>query len=51
MQSAFLTLVHRRSEHLIYKLKCGYARNRDGTFAGLNDFNARIVYGKVQYKF
>jgi hypothetical protein len=51
MQSAFLTLVHRRSEHLIYTLKCGYARNRDGTFAGLNDFNARIVYGKVQYKF
>jgi hypothetical protein len=31
--------------------KYGYAKNRDGTFGGLNDFDAHIFYGKVQYKF
>jgi hypothetical protein len=50
-RSAFLTWVRRQSDRLIYTLKYGYATNRDGTFAGLNDFNAHIFYGKVQYKF
>ena len=51
MQSAFLTFVRRHGSHLVYLLKYGYATNRDGTFAGLNDFDAHLLYGKVQYKF
>ena len=50
-QSAFLTWVRRHSDRLIYTAKYGYAINRDGTFGGLNDFNAHLFYGKVQYKF
>lgn len=50
-QSAFLTWVRRQNEHLIYTVKYGYATNRDGTFGGLNDFNAHLAYAKVQYKF
>jgi hypothetical protein len=50
-QSAFLTWVRRQNDHLIYTAKYGYALNRDGTFGGLNDFNAHIIYAKVQYKF
>lgn len=51
LQSAFLTWVRRQSDRLIYTAKYGYATNRDGTFAGLNDFDAHLFYGKVQYKF
>jgi hypothetical protein len=36
---------------VIYTAKYGYATSRDGTFGGLNDFDAHIFYGKVQYKF
>ena len=50
-QSAFLTWVRRQSDRLIYTAKYGYATNRDGTFAGLNDYTAHILYAKVQYKF
>jgi hypothetical protein len=50
-QSAFLTWVRRQNDHLIFTAKYGYAINRDGTFGGLNDFDAQIVYAKVQYKF
>ncbi len=50
-QSAFLTWVRRQSDRLIYTVKYGYATNRDGTFGGLNDFNAHLFYGKVQYRF
>jgi hypothetical protein len=50
-QSAFLTWVRRQNEHLIYTAKYGYATNRDGTFGGLNNFHAHVVYAKVQYKF
>lgn len=50
-QSAFLTWVRRQNEHLVYTVKYGYATNRDGTFGGLNDFNAHLAYAKVQYKF
>ena len=51
LQSAFLTWVRRHSDRVIYTAKYGYATNRDGTFGGLNDFDAHILYGKVQYKF
>lgn len=50
-QSGFLTWVRRQSDRLIYTAKYGCATNRDGTFAGLNDYTAHIFYGKVQYKF
>jgi hypothetical protein len=50
-QSAFFTWVRRQSDRLIYTAKYGYATNRDGTFGGLNDFNAHLFYAKVQYKF
>jgi len=50
-QSAFLTWVRRQNDHLIYTAKYGYATNRDGMFGGQNDFNAHIIYAKVQYKF
>jgi hypothetical protein len=50
-QSAFLTWVRRHSERVIYTAKYGYARSRDGTFGGLNDFDAHVLYAKVQYKF
>ncbi len=51
LQSAFLTWVRRHTDRIIYTAKYGYARNRDGTYAGLNDFDAHIFYAKVQYKF
>ena len=50
-QSAFITWVRRHSDRVVYTLKYGYALNRDGTFGGLNDFDAHVFYGKVQYKF
>lgn len=34
-----------------YTVKYGYATNRDGTFGGLNDFDAHMLYGKMPYKF
>lgn len=50
-QAAYLTWVRRQSEHLIYTLKYGFVTNRDDTWAGLNDFDAHVIYGKVQYRF
>ncbi len=50
-QSVFFTWVRRQSERLIYTARYGYATNRDGTFGGLNDFDAHLFYGRVQYKF
>ena len=51
LQSAFLTWVRRQNERLIYTVRYGVASNRDGTFGGLNDFTAQMIYGRVQYKF
>jgi hypothetical protein len=50
-QGATLTWVRRQSEHLTYTLKYGYLTNRDGTWAGRNDFDAHVLYGRVQYHF
>jgi hypothetical protein len=50
-QAAFITWVRRQSEHLIYTLKYGYMTKADHTYAGLNDFDAQLLYGKVQYRF
>jgi len=46
-----VTWVRRQSDHLIYTLKYGYVTNRDDTWAGLNNFDAHVLYGKVQYRF
>ena len=50
-QGSYLTWVHRQSEHLIYTVKYGYVTNRDVTWAGRNDFDAHVVYAKVQHRF
>lgn len=51
LQAAYLTWVRRQSEHLIYTVKYGYVTNRDGTWVGRNDFDAHVIYAKVQYHF
>ena len=50
-RSAYLTWVRRHSANLIFTAKYGYVTNRDGTLAGRNDFDAHVIYGKVQYRF
>ena len=50
-QAATITWVRRQTAKLIYTLKYGYITNRDETLAGLNDFDAHTIYGKVQYNF
>ncbi len=40
-----------QSDRLSYPAKYGYVTNRDGLFAGRNDFNAQVFCGKVQGKF
>ncbi|MBL9188962.1 MAG: hypothetical protein JNK23_15875 [Opitutaceae bacterium] len=51
VRSAYLTWIRRHSERLTFIAKYGYATNRDGSFAGYNNFNAHQLYWKVQYKF
>jgi hypothetical protein len=50
-QTASVTWVRRQSERLIYTVKYGYVTNRDGTWSGLNDFDAHVIYARVQYHF
>ncbi len=50
-QAVYFTWVRRQSEHLIYTMKYGYVTKRDGTWAGRNDFDAHVLYAKVQYHF
>lgn len=50
-QMLALTWVRRESDRLIYTMRYGYLRARDGTWAGRNDFDAHVVYGKIQYHF
>ena len=49
--TAFLTWVRRQSAHLVYTLRYGFATNRDYTFGGQNNFNAHMIYAKVQHQF
>jgi hypothetical protein len=51
LQAAYLTWVRRQTEHLVYAFKYGYVTNRDGTWLGRNDFDAHVLYAKVQYHF
>jgi len=51
LQAAYLTWVRRQSEHLVFTFKYGYVTNRDGTWVGRNDFDAHVLYAKVQYHF
>jgi hypothetical protein len=51
LQAAYLTWVRRQSAHLVYTFKYGYVTNRDGTWVGRNDFDAHVLYAKVQYHF
>ncbi|HEX2855312.1 MAG TPA: hypothetical protein VHO24_18900 [Opitutaceae bacterium] len=50
-QATYLTWVRRQSDTLIYTVKYGYLTNRDGTWAGRADFDAHMIYAKVQYHF
>ena len=50
-QAGYITWKRRQSETLIYTVKYGYITNDDVTWAGLNDFNAHVIYAKVQYLF
>jgi hypothetical protein len=51
LHAAYLTWVRRQSEHLVFTFKYGYVTNRDGTWVGRNDFDAHVLYAKVQYHF
>jgi hypothetical protein len=48
---ASLTWMRKATAHLIYTFKYGYVGNRDETWAGLNDFDAHVLYARVQYRF
>ncbi len=50
-EATYLTWKRRQSETLIYTLRYGYVTNRDETWPGMNDFDAHVVYGKVQFIF
>lgn len=49
--AGYLTWVRRHSENLVVTTKYGYVTHRDDTWSGLNDFNAHVLYAKVQYRF
>lgn len=48
---ASITWVRRQTDHLIYTVKYTYATNRDLTSGYRNNYDAHILYGKVEYKF
>ncbi len=50
-RAAYLTWVRRQSENLIYTFKYGYVYNRDDGMGPINNFDAHVVYAKMQYKF
>jgi len=50
-EATYLTWKRRQSETLIYTLRYGYVTNRDETWPGMNDFDAHVFYGKVQFVF
>ncbi|MEO6001921.1 MAG: hypothetical protein ABIZ04_00380 [Opitutus sp.] len=50
-QGAYLTWVRRQTAQLVYTVKYGYVTNRDVTSGYRNDFDAHVIYAKVQYHF
>jgi hypothetical protein len=46
-----VTWVRRQNENLIYTLKYSFASNRDVTSGNRNNYDAHVLYGKVQYRF
>lgn len=50
-RAGYVTWVRRQSEALVYTVKYGYVTNDDETNAGLNDFNAHVLYARVQFRF
>jgi hypothetical protein len=50
-QAAYLTWVRRQSATLVYTVKYGYVTNRDETSGRRNNFDAHVIYAKVQYHF
>jgi hypothetical protein len=50
-QAAYLTWVRRQTETLVYTMRYGYLTNRDITNRGLNDFDAHVIYARIQFLF
>lgn len=50
-QGTYLTWLRRQSDHLLYTVKYGYVTHRDNTWFGRNNFDAHVIYGRVQYSF
>jgi hypothetical protein len=50
-EAGSLTWVRRQTEQLVYTLKYTFATYRDRAVRGRNDYDAHIVYAKVQYRF
>jgi hypothetical protein len=49
--AVYLTWVRKQTDHLVYTVRYGYATKRDITWGGLNDFDAHLLYARVQYHF
>jgi hypothetical protein len=49
--AVYLTWVRKQTDHLVYTVRYGYATKRDVTWGGLNDFDAHLLYARVQYHF
>lgn len=49
--AAYVTYVRRHTPSITYTVKYGYVTNRDGLAMGMNDFDAHVIYGRVQYAF
>lgn len=50
-EGAYITWVRRQSDKLVYTVKYGYVTNRDITWGGRNNFDAHVIYAKMQYHF
>lgn len=46
-----LTWTHRRHDHLVYTLRYSYYDYTDQAARGTRDYEAHLIYGRVQYRF
>lgn len=50
-EASYITWVRRQTAQLVYTVKYGYVTNHDTTYGGRSDFDAHVIYAKVQYAF
>jgi len=50
-QSFAATWVRRLNDRTKISLRYAYAKNKEASSAGLNDFEANLLYGKLEYRF